>query len=200
MRSHPWAGTIEVSGPSGVTVNDHWGALVTSSSRSHSVCKLGNLSCLAPHVSASAVTRSVSSARRSEIRSLKRLGSTTTTRPSSPMKSKRTFSFGVSQGSHDSIPSNISPFAKRSHCSLPHGSLPIRLSACFLISSVGRSSLQGKILTASCSAVERWLEILNSVNLSMTSPQRSSRIGVSYVEGHISTIEPLTANSPRCST
>ena len=48
----------------------------------------------------------------------------------------------VSQGSHDSMPSNTSPSARRSHCWRPHGASPTRRAARCRTSSVGSSSRQ----------------------------------------------------------
>ena len=50
-----------------------------------------------------------------------------------------TCSSAVSQGSQDSMPSNVAPCERRSHCSRPQGSVPIRAAARSRTSAVGGS-------------------------------------------------------------
>ncbi len=67
-------------------------------------------------------------------------------------------------------------------------------------SSTGSSSRAGRMHTSSRPSVERWSVTENSVSRSTSSPHRSTRTGRSAVLGNTSTIDPLTATSPRCST
>ncbi len=106
----------------------------------------------------------------------------------------------VSQGSQDSIPSNVRPSARRSHCSRPHGSEVISAAARSRTSSVGTSSRAPKMQVSARSSFERWSATSKAVNRSTSSPHRSIRTGTSPVEGNTSTMEPRTATSPRCST
>ena len=197
---HPEAGTVSTRGPSGTESMAHTGASVWSSRRSQPVCRRGKAATSAPQVVANESANASSSACRSAMRSRRRLGSTTTTRASSSTRSKRTRSSPESHGSHDSIPSNNSPSARRSHCSRPHGCSATSSAARARTSSSGISSRHGWISTSARGTVARWSATPNSQSLSISSPHRSSLTGASAVEGQMSTIDPLTATSPRCST
>ena len=74
-----------------------------------------------PQVEARASARAASSSSSSPARSRTRRGSTSTTRASSPSRSQTSSSESASHGSHDSMPSNWSPSARRSHWWRPHG-------------------------------------------------------------------------------
>ena len=92
-------------------------------------------------------------------------------------------SSAVSQGSHDSMPSNVSPAAKRSQCSRPQGSDTISASARARTSSVGSNSRTGNTQASSRSATERWSATANRERRSTSSPHRSMRTGWSAVAG-----------------
>ncbi len=98
------------------------------------------------------------------------------------------------------MPSKLRPSARRSQVWRPHFSAWTSDAARWRTSGDGSSSRQPKIRACSRSATERWSATENWVSLSTSSPQRSIRSGESAVEGKTSTIEPRTANSPRCST
>ncbi len=73
---------------------------------------------------ARASARADSSSSSSPARSRTRRGSTSTTRASSPSRSVTSSSLSASHGSHDSMPSNWSPSASRSHWWRPQGADP----------------------------------------------------------------------------
>ncbi len=195
---------VATSGPSGAVVTVQADASVWVRRRSKGRCSRGKSSSspavVAPHVLARVEARSASSASRSAARSRMRRGSSSSTRASGPTRSNSTCSPSVSHGSQLSMPSKVCPWDRRSHCSRPQGSNPMRVSARARTSSVGSSSRQPKISMRSRSSVERWSLTENSVSRSTSSPQRSMRTGRSAVEGNTSMIEPRTASSPRCST
>ena len=198
--THPEATTVSAPGPGATESTVHNGASVCSRSRSQSRWSWGNVNPSAPQVTASDPASSRSSSRRSDTRSLRRRGSTTTTRASSSSNSTSSRSSRSSQGSHDSIPSNSSPSARRSQCSRPHGCSATRAPARVRIAASGTISRQGYTSTSARTTVVRWSATPNSQSRSISSPQKSILNGTSDVDGHRSRIEPRTASSPRCST
>lgn len=198
---HPVAATVATSGPSGVTVTVHTGRSVPVKRDPKSSCSWGKVRPSGTsHVRASDDARSASSARRSAARSRIRRGSTRSTWAPAGSRSTIVRSSSASQGSQLSIPSNNCPSARRSHCSRPHGSAATRAAARSRTSSVGSSSRHGNSSITSRSSVERWSLTENAVSRSTSSPHRSMRTGPSSVDPNTSTIDPRTANSPRCST
>ena len=124
MGPQPEAGTAGPSTDSAVGIREMVGVrLLLEKIRSASTCSRGNETFSSrAHDVANAFARSSSSARRSRARSPILRGSTMMTSASSPRWSVSKSSDSVSQGSQLSIPSNIWPSDKRSHCSRPHGS------------------------------------------------------------------------------
>ena len=202
MGAQPLAETDGDVGDSGVVVTLMVGKRCASDNRrSGSVCRRGNctVASRAQDV-ANAFAKSSSSANKSRALSIMRRGSIITMSASSDKKSVSSVCSVTSQGSQLSIPSNVWPSERRSHCSRPHGSVPTRVAAMARTSSVSRSSRAGKISTWSMSSVLRWSFTVKCVSRSTSSPHMSMRIGSSIVLGNTSTIAPRRENSPRCST
>ena len=201
MGSHPRLSMAGMSGPSAEGTSETRPAPVPASRRSKGTCSRGASSpASSPHVVARASASAASSSNSSPARSRTRRGSTSTTRASSPKRSVTSSSDSTSQGSHDSMPSNCSPSANRSHWCRPHGAVPTSVPACLRMASSVTNSRQPKICTSARSSIDRWSATSKRVNRSTSSPHRSMRIGLSMVDGKTSTIPPRTASSPRCST
>ncbi len=83
-----------------------------------------------------------SSSRSCTPRSRIRRGSTRNTWPAAGNRSGRTRSVDSTKGSHDSMPSNCSPRARRSHIAVPHGRRAGKRSAADRSASVRTSSRQ----------------------------------------------------------
>ena len=120
---------------------------------------------------------------------------------SSGSRSGSRCSRSVSHGSHDSMPSNTWPSARRSHCSRPHGSLARRARR------RGRGPRRwgaargpGRCTPRRRRGWSAGRRPRTPERRSTSSPQRSMRTGWSSVDGYTSTIEPRTATSPRAST
>ncbi len=199
--SNAVAARCGVSGPSGAVSIDAAPARVCASSRSNPSESRGrSRSPAAPHVPARVDANDASSSSNSCARSRRRRGSARSASAVSGRRSVSRCSRSVSHGSHDSMPSNSWPSARRSHCSRPHGCCATSAAARARTSSVGSSSRVGKMHASATSWVERWSATENADRRSTSSPQRSMRTGWSSVDGYTSTIDPRTATSPRAST
>ncbi len=114
-------GTAGPSGTEGMAVTP---AGQSRSNRSNSTCSRGkpcSSASPAPHVAASVSARAASSSRSCTARSRMRRGSTRTTCAPAGRRSGSTRSPSSRNGSHDSMPSNCSPRASRSHTAVPQG-------------------------------------------------------------------------------
>ena len=107
---------------------------------------------------------------------------------------------GASQGSQLSSPGNVTPAATRSQVDAAHGSPARSSSAVATTPASGISSRAGYAVTDATDWRARWLAVAK-VRMSVTSsPQNSTRCGVSPWAGNRSMIPPRTATSPGAST
>ena len=176
------------------------GAFLFSIARSVETWRPGNIESPADQTFERDFASSSSSSIKLLIRSRIRRFSIKIKSASPPKRSLIKSSSWRNQGIHDSMPSNISAFAKRSHCREPHGCFSTSSEAFLSISESKMNSLHGKISTFSMTLFALWSATPNSQSLSISSPQKSIRTGASEVDGQRSTIEPLIDTSPRCST
>ena len=121
--SQPIASTVATSGPSGAMVTVHAGRVGVGEQpvEGQVQTREAHRPASAPHVLARVRPG------RPPRRGCRRRGrACAAARPAGPgrragTRSNSTCSPSVSHGSHDSMPSNVSPSASRSHCSRPHG-------------------------------------------------------------------------------
>ena len=192
---------VGVDGPSGTGGSEVTGAGHPVSRRSKGTCRRGKLSSspsFAPQVVASVSARASSSWSSWTPRSRMRRGSTSTTWAPAGSRSGSTRGGPSTNGSHDSMPSNCSPWARRSQTPTPHGRLRDSRSAAFATPAVTVTSRHPYSATPDRSRCERWSLTEKAVSRSTSSPHRSTRTGSSEVGGNTaSTIPPRTANSRR---